>query len=98
MAPAAPAPQAQPAVSSGELSARPAAAAPAPMPMLERAVPMAKSQRGAASNADQAPRSPESWLAEIRRLRAAGREAEAREQLERFRQAYPDFVLPADLR
>lgn len=102
MPPAASAPQAQPAESSGEqLSSRPTAAAPTPM--LERAAPMSKSLRGSASSSnnssvDQAPRSPESWLAEIRRLRAAGREADAREQLERFRKAYPDFVLPADLR
>jgi hypothetical protein len=70
--------------------------------MLERAAPMSKSLQGSASSinssAAQASRSPEAWLAEIRRLRADGREAEAHEQLERFRKAYPDFVLPADLR
>jgi len=98
---AAPAPSAQPAASSGELSSRPAAAPPAPL--LERAAPMSKSMERAArgsvnSSADQAQRSPEAWLAEIRRLRTEGREAEAREQLERFRQTYPDFVMPADLR
>jgi len=100
-APAAPAPSAQPAASPGELSSRPAAAPPAPL--LERAAPMSKSMERAARgsvnlSADQVQRSPEAWLAEIRRLRTEGREAEAREQLERFRQAYPDFVLPADLR
>ncbi|MRR50394.1 MAG: hypothetical protein EG825_05685 [Rhodocyclaceae bacterium] len=97
-------PATSPATSSGELSSRPPAAAPAPM-MLERAAPVAKSQRGPASangvtssTADQVPRSPEAWVAEIRRLIAEGREAEAREQLERFRKTYPGFVLPADLR
>jgi hypothetical protein len=42
--------------------------------------------------------SPEVWLQRIRELRAAGREAEAAQSLARFRQRYPDFPLPADLR
>lgn len=46
----------------------------------------------------KAARSPEAWLEEIRELRRAGREAEWREALARFRARYPDVPLPADLR
>jgi hypothetical protein len=42
--------------------------------------------------------SPEAWLQRIRDLRAAGRDAEAAQNLARFRQRYPDFPLPADLK
>ena len=42
--------------------------------------------------------SPEAWLAEIRELKRAGREAEWRESLARLRARYPDFPVPEDLR
>jgi hypothetical protein len=42
--------------------------------------------------------SPEAWLQRIRDLRAAGRDAEAAQSITRFRQRYPDFPLPADLK
>jgi hypothetical protein len=41
---------------------------------------------------------PVRWLERIRSLRRDGRSDEARTQLERFRQRYPDFALPAELR
>ena len=41
---------------------------------------------------------PEKWLDEIRALRRSGRLAEAATQLDRFRQRYPDYRLPADLK
>lgn len=41
---------------------------------------------------------PERWLERIHELRRDGRADEARTQLERFRQRYPDFAVPADLR
>lgn len=44
-----------------------------------------------------AQRSPAAWLAEIRELRRAGREAEWREALERFRARYPDYPVPDEL-
>lgn len=44
-----------------------------------------------------APRLPEPWLADIRRLKEEGRLAEVAEQLRRFREAYPDYRLPEDL-
>lgn len=42
--------------------------------------------------------SPERWLEKIRDLRRANRLAEAQKELDRFRQRYPDFALPADLK
>lgn len=41
---------------------------------------------------------PARWLESIRSLRRDGRADEARTQLGRFRQRYPDFAVPADLR
>jgi len=42
-------------------------------------------------------RSPEEWIAEIRRLKTDGREADAAAELAEFRRRYPDYVLPTDL-
>ena len=41
---------------------------------------------------------PEAWLQEIRELRAAGLADEAAQRLELFRQRYPDYALPDDLK
>lgn len=41
---------------------------------------------------------PESWLAAIRHLIREGREGEAAENIALFRQKYPDYKLPADIR
>jgi hypothetical protein len=84
--------------------------APAPMQMesrerevQERPARMTRDEASgdlgrAASMKAMPMRSPEAWLADIRRLRDAGRLAEADEALAAFRRAYPDFVLPDDLR
>ena len=40
---------------------------------------------------------PATWLAEIRRLRDAGKLEEARAKLVEFRRAYPNWVIPTDL-
>lgn len=40
---------------------------------------------------------PAAWLAEIRRLQEAGLTLEAAEELARFRQQWPDMVIPQDL-
>ena len=40
---------------------------------------------------------PEAWLDQIRKLRAAGHTTEAAQSLERFRKRYPNAVLPDDL-
>lgn len=80
--------------------ARPAAAmrrqsAPAAdaVEMRAKSAPLRKEAAGAA-----AARTPEPWLEEIRQLKAQGREKEAAEALAEFRQAYPDYRLPEDLR
>lgn len=46
---------------------------------------------------EAAPVKPATWLAEIRRLRDAGKLAEARAKLVEFRRAYPNWVIPTDL-
>lgn len=61
--------------------------------MRARPAPLRKEAAGAA-----APRAPEQWLEEIRRLKLEGKEKEAAEALAEFRKAYPDYRLPEDLR
>jgi hypothetical protein len=80
--------------------ARPAAAmrrqsAPAAdaVEMRAKSAPLRKEAAGAA-----AARTPEQWLEEIRQLKAQGRDQQAAEALAEFRQAYPDYRLPEDLR
>jgi len=92
----APAPE---AVGAAE-PARPAAAmrrqsAPAAdaVEMRAKSAPLRKEAAGAA-----AARTPEPWLEEIRQLKAQGRDQQAAEALAEFRQAYPDYRLPEDLR
>ena len=92
----APAPE---AVGAAE-PARPAAAmrrqsAPAAdaVEMRAKSAPLRKEAAGAA-----AARTPEQWLEEIRQLKARGRDQQAAEALAEFRQAYPDYRLPEDLR
>ena len=92
----APAPE---AVGTAE-PARPAAAmrrqsAPAAdaVEMRAKSAPLRKEAAGAA-----AARTPEQWLEEIRQLKAQGRDQQAAEALAEFRQAYPDYRLPEDLR
>jgi hypothetical protein len=48
--------------------------------------------------AKTAVRAPAEWIEEIRRLKREGHAVEAREQLEAFRRAYPDYRLPEDLK
>ena len=50
------------------------------------------------SDATDDAANPEAWLDQIRKLRAAGRNAEAAQSLERFRKRYPGVALPDDLR
>lgn len=51
-----------------------------------------------AEKAQKAIKTPEQWLEDIRRLRREGREPEAQAQLAAFRQAYPDYRLPEDMK
>jgi len=83
--------------------AAPAAAAPA---LHDEVVdePAAKSRAAAGMAADSAEErkqnaeTPEDWLQRIRELQAQGREAEARRELQAWREAYPETVIPEDLR
>jgi hypothetical protein len=76
------------------LKARPAAEGT----MSDRVAPAGPQMKREAKAAVPAARSPEAWLEDIRRLRREGRPAEAQVQLEEFRRAHPDYVLPDDLK
>lgn len=62
----------------------------------DRAAPAAKDEAGSAVATD--PATPEAWLSAIRELRASGYSVEAAQSLARFRQRYPDYPLPEDLK
>jgi hypothetical protein len=91
-----------PESASGNATAVPAAPAPAQAPMAAPARERAAQERPSRLTREdaakaEAPRAPEAWLEEIRRLRAEGRAAEADEALAAFRRAWPDYPLPPDL-
>jgi hypothetical protein len=72
------------------------------------AAPADARQASAATSVQEAPKadapaangadSPERWLARIAVLRRQGSVAEAHVQLARFKQRYPDYPLPAELK
>ena len=72
-----------------------AVAAPSPALRVESAP---ASAAGRANAAEKADRSPEQWLAEIRRLKQAGDIAEAEAMLAEFGKRYPQHSLPEDLK
>lgn len=80
----------QPSAESKSLQAAPAAEDAADI-RAKREAPRKEAAAGAA-------RAPEPWIEEIRQLRRQGKEKEAAEALAAFRNAYPDFRLPDDLR
>ncbi len=43
-------------------------------------------------------RTPEKWLADIRKLKTEGKATEAERDLAEFKKRYPDYILPDDLR
>jgi len=47
---------------------------------------------------DSPERTPQTWLDDIRKLKAQGRTEEAERELAQFRKRYPDYPLPDDLR
>lgn len=69
------------------------AAPPAPAPAAKRAD---SAERAGATAPTE--RSPEQWLAEIRKLRQESKTAEAEASLAEFRKRYPQFPLPDDLK
>ena len=96
-----------------EMESRRDAAVQDAAPALSRAAPKLEAARSGAGNeaagaitvapaakvvGERDADSPEAWLQRVRDLRAAGRDAEAVQSLARFRQRYPDFPLPADLK
>ena len=90
-------PLARPAAT--EAPAAPAVAAPPPAAadaLESRAKAVAPLRKEAARAAVVRP--PEQWLEEIRQLKNRGKEKEAAESLAAFRQAYPDYRLPEELR
>jgi hypothetical protein len=103
--PAAPAPVVVPKPAEAPAAA-PAAAVPGTAEMRQQAAPAADAVEMRAKAAPlrkeaagaAAPRTPEQWLEEIRRLKQQGREREAAEALAEFRKAYPGYALPEDLR
>jgi hypothetical protein len=80
---------AQPALRS-QVSAAPVVAQVAPAPALKVA--------GAAADAAKTSEIPETWLKRIIELRKQVKDKEADEELARFRKAYPDYVIPAELK
>lgn len=90
------------ASTAGRLSSRAKIAAPAaskPDPLSPPREQQAATAGGTAESAIEARfNNVRVWFDYIRRLRAAGRESDARASLERLRKRYPDEPLPADLR
>ena len=68
-----------------------------PPPLAATANPAQPALVGAQA-AKEKLRSPQEWLNLIRRLRAEGRHQEAYLELTAFKLAYPDYLLPEDLR
>jgi len=101
-APAEPKRETAPAPAQMQIRSAPAAAPPEPAMSRERALadrPAARGERDALGAAAPARlQTPDEWLAEIRRLKAAGRTDEANRLLAEFRERYADFPIPEDLR
>lgn len=90
-------PLARPAATGAPAAPAVAAPPPAAADALEsRAKAVAPLRKEAARAAVVRP--PEQWLEEIRQLKNRGKEKEAAESLAAFRQAYPDYRLPEELR
>jgi hypothetical protein len=53
---------------------------------------------GAETSQSVSPTPPAEWITRIRSLLQDGERARAREELARFRRAYPAYALPDDLR
>ncbi len=77
--------------------ARAAGALPESAPTLQSAEVVSGLSRSAAV-ADAKERTPEKWLADIRKLKTEGKAIEAERELTEFKKRYPDYILPEDLR
>ncbi|MEQ1581759.1 MAG: hypothetical protein ABL964_14305 [Steroidobacteraceae bacterium] len=97
LATAAPAVSENLAVTSGAVAPAPPPAAPATSTAVAARAPAAQraSAELARAEADAAKveRTPESWLEDVRKLRAAGQGVAADEELQRFLAEYPDYFV-----
>lgn len=77
----------------------PVQAAPVPSaPVFASGALGASPPRAARSVAELPERAPQTWLEDIRKLKAQGRTEEAERSLADFKKRYPDYALPEDLR
>lgn len=65
---------------------------------LQKALPAVAAPAPLGSSARETPGGEQAWIDEIRELRRQGRDEEAARRLAEFRRAYPEYVLPEDLR
>lgn len=94
---AAPKPEAMPAPQPQAMPA-PRPVPPSEAPGKLEAAPAAPPAGAAVSVPTPQRVTPEDWVAEIRRLKREGRDAEAATLLTELTKRFPDFVLPDDLR
>lgn len=73
-------------------------AAPAPGTSAASSGSASNQLMGTRGSAALVERSPETWLDDVRKLKAQGRTEDAERELAEFRKRYPDFRLPDDLR
>ena len=67
----------------------------------ESASPLQGAVSGVASRvavSEAKERTPEKWLADIRKLKSEGKATETERELAEFKKRYPDYILPEDLR
>jgi len=85
-----------------QMQAAPAAAPVAGANALrESASPLQGAVSGLASRvavSEAKERTPEKWLADIRKLKTEGKAIEVERELAEFKKRYPDYILPEDLR
>jgi hypothetical protein len=88
-------------VAAQALPAAPRAPAAAASPRREAALQRADGASGPAGSVaggEAKQRRPETWIEDIRRLKAQGRTEDVVRELAEFRKRYPEYLLPEDLR
>ncbi len=89
---------------TGEVLSKREEAKPAPAPGANTLRESASTLQGVGSLTSRVAvseakeRTPEKWLADIRKLKAEGKATEAERDLAEFKKRYPDYILPEDLR
>jgi hypothetical protein len=96
-----PPPTVAPAPAARGIASQPSTASPAApsgaSDSLSRERAVGERPARATRSAPQVARSPDEWIAEIRRLKAQSRDADAAAELAEFRRHHPEYPLPADL-